>query len=87
MGGFFYCPKEGCTVSEFKPICEIADEYERNLAVLRRRRAELDVLLTRTAGYELRRKLIERMKQLDAMISGGQMDVYIMRKYWGDDHG
>ena len=64
---------------EFKTIREIADEYERNLAVMRQRRAELDVL---------RRKLIERMKQLDAMITGGQMDVYLMRKYsGGDEHG
>lgn len=72
---------------EFKTICEIADEYERNLAALRRRRAELDVTLAQTTGYELRRKLIGRMKQLDAMISSGQMDVYLMRKYWGDEHG
>ena len=49
---------------EFKTICEIADEYEHNLAAMRQRRAELDVLLARTAGYEMRRKLIERMKQL-----------------------
>lgn len=75
-------------MSEFKTICEIADEYERNLAAMRQRRAELDVLLTRTAGYELRRKLIERMKQLDAMIASGQIDVYLMRKYLGEDeHG
>lgn len=75
-------------MSEFKTICEIANEYERNLAVMRQRRAELDVLLTRTAGYELRRKLTERMKQLDAMIAGGQMDVYLMRKHLGgDEHG
>ena len=72
---------------EFKTICEIADEYERNLVALRRRRAELDVTLAQTTGYELRRKLIGRMKQLDAMISSGQMDVYLMRKYWGDEHG
>lgn len=72
-------------MSEFKTICEIANEYERNLAVMRQRRAELDVLLTRTAGCELRRKLTERMKQLDAMITGGQMDVYLMRKYLGED--
>ena len=52
---------------------------------MRKRRAELDVLLTRTAGYELRRKLIERMKQLDAMITAGQIDVYLMRKYSGGD--
>ena len=87
MGGFFICPKEESTVSEFKTICEIADEYERNLAALRRRRAELDVTLTQTTGYELRRKLIGRMKQLDAMISSGQMDVYLMHKYWGNEHG
>ena len=75
-------------MSKFKTICEIANEYERNLAVMRQRRVELDVLLTRTAGYELRRKLIERMKQLDAIITGGQMDVYLMRKYsGGDEHG
>ena len=75
-------------MSKFKTICEIANESERNLAVMRQRRAELDVLLTRTAGYELRRKLTERMKQLDAMIAGGQMDVCLMRKYLGEDeHG
>ena len=75
-------------MSEFKTIREIADEYECNLAVMRQRRVELDVLLTRTAGYELRRTLIERMKQLDAIITGGQMDVYLMRKYsGGDEHG
>lgn len=75
-------------MSEFKTIREIADEYECNLAVMRQRRAELDVLLTRTAGYGLRRKLIERMKQLDAIITDGQMDVYLMRKYsGGDEHG
>lgn len=75
-------------MSEFKTLREIAVEYEWNLAVIRQRRAELDVLLTRTAGYELRRKLIERMKQLDAIITGGQMDVYLMRKYsGGDEHG
>lgn len=72
-------------MSEFKTICEIANEYEHNLAVMRQRRAELDVLLTRTAGYELRRKLTERMKQLDAMIASGQIDVYLMRKYLGED--
>lgn len=72
-------------MSEFKTICEIANEYERNLAVMRQRRAELDVLLARTAGYELRRKLIERMKQLDSMIVSGQMDVYLMRKYFAED--
>ena len=73
---------------EFKTIREIADEYEHNLAAMRQRRAELDVLLARTAGYELRRKLIERMKQLDSMIASGQMDVYLMRKYsGGDEHG
>ena len=72
-------------MSEFKTIREIADEYECNLAVMRQRRVELDVLLTRTAGYELRRKLIERMKQLDAMIASGQIDVYLMRKYLGED--
>lgn len=72
-------------MSEFKTICEIAVEYEWNLAVIRQRRAELDALLARTAGYELRRKLTERMKQLDAMIAGGQMDVYLMRKYLGED--
>lgn len=73
---------------EFKTIREIADEYEHNLAVMRQRRAELDVLLARTAGYELRRKLIERMKQLDSMIASGQMDVYLMRKYSREDsHG
>lgn len=72
-------------MSEFKTLREIAVEYEWNLAVIRQRRAELDVLLTRTAGYELRRKLIERMKQLDAIITGGQMDVYLMRKYSGGD--
>lgn len=70
---------------EFKTICEIADEYERNLAAMRQRRAELDVLLARTAGYELRRKLIERMKQLDSMIASGQIDVYLMRKYFAED--
>lgn len=72
---------------EFKTICEIADEYERNLAALRHRRTELETLLTQTTGYELRRKLIGRMKQLDAMISSGQMDVYLMHKYWGNEHG
>ncbi len=70
---------------EFKTICEIADEYEHNLAAMRQRRAELDVLLARTAGYELRRKLIERMKQLDSMIASGQIDVYLMRKYFAED--
>lgn len=70
---------------EFKTICEIADEYEHNLAAMRQRRAELDEQMQRTAGYELRRKLIERMKQLDAMIASGQIDVCLMRKYLGED--
>lgn len=70
---------------EFKTIREIADQCERDLAPMRQRRAELDVLLARTAGYELRRKLIGRMKQLDSMIASGQIDVYLMRKYFAED--
>lgn len=68
-------------MAKFKPICEIADEYERGLAVMRRRRDELQELLAHTAGYEQRRKIQERITQLNAMIAGGQMDVYLMRKY------
>ena len=68
-------------VAEFKPICEIADEYERGLAALRKRREELQELLAHTAGYEQRRKILARITQLNAMIAGGQMDVYLMRKY------
>ena len=45
-------------MSEFKTIREIADEYECNLAVMRQRRVELDVLLTRTFSPPFMRRTL-----------------------------
>lgn len=62
-----------------KPIAEIADEYERNLVLLRQRRAELKAQAKAEPSAELRFRLWRRVGLLDGMITSSSEAVDIMR--------
>lgn len=67
-----------------KPIAEIADEYERNLVLLRQRRDEVKAQAKAEPCAELRIRLWKRVGMLDGMIADGARDVALMR---GDRRG
>ena len=60
-----------------KTTAEIADEYERNLVLLRQRRAELKAQAEPSA--KLRLRLWRRVGLLDGMITSSSEAVDIMR--------
>ena len=62
-----------------EPIAEIADEYERNLVLLRQRRAELKAQAKAEPSAELRFRLWRRVGLLDGMITSSSEAVDIMR--------
>ena len=62
-----------------KTTAEIADEYERNLVLLRPRRAELKAQAKAEPSAELRFRLWRRVGLLDGMITSSSEAVDIMR--------
>ena len=62
-----------------KTIAEIADEFERNLVLLRQRRDELKAQAKVEPCAELRFKLWHRVGLLDGMITSSAEAVSIMR--------
>ena len=67
-----------------KTTAEIADEYERNLVLLRQRRAELKAQAKAEPSAELRFRLWRRVGLLDGMITDSAVAMYLMR---GGRHG
>lgn len=67
-----------------KTTAEIADEYERNLVLLRQRRDELKAQAKAEPCAELRFKLWHRVGLLDGMITSSAEAMDIMR---GGRHG
>ena len=62
-----------------KTTAEIADEYERNLVLLRQRRAELKAQAQAEPSAKLRLRLWRRVGLLDGMITSSSEAVDIMR--------
>lgn len=62
-----------------KTTAEIADEYERNLVLLRQRRDELKAQAQAEPSAKLRLRLWRRVGLLDGMITSSSEAVDIMR--------
>lgn len=64
-----------------KSITEIAEEYERNLEPMRRRRDELKALAKAEPCAELRIRLWQRVGMLEGMIYSSADAIARMREY------
>ena len=67
-----------------KSTAEIADEYERNLVLLRQRRDELKAQAKAEPDAKKRIRLWRRVGLLDGMITDSAVAMYLMR---GGRHG
>lgn len=67
-----------------KTTAEIADEYERNLVLLRQRRDELKAQAKAEPDAKKRIRLWRRAGILDGMITDSAVAMYLMR---GGRHG
>ena len=62
-----------------KSTAEIADEYERNLVLLRQRRDELKAQAKAEPDAKKRIRLWRRVGLLDGMITDSAVAMYLMR--------
>lgn len=67
-----------------KTLAEIAEEYERNLVLLRQRRTEVQTQLKSERNLNMRKRLWHRAVMLEGMIDDG---VYAVRTMRGGHRG